>query len=144
MIRRPPRSTRTDTLFPYTTLFRSRAGLLCERHARRPASAALALRMPQMAWNAGRAACERASLGASDPIARPRHAARRQAADRFAGGVGLNKASPPRRRGPLSALRTVASGPRLRGGDGHFFGFNASVSEAVPLDRQGVVEGKSV
>src|SRR3546814_14674568 len=27
MIRRPPRSTRTDTLFPYTTLFRSEAGL---------------------------------------------------------------------------------------------------------------------
>src|SRR3546814_5743616 len=30
MIRRPPRSTRTDTLFPYTTLFRSLA-----RHAAR-------------------------------------------------------------------------------------------------------------
>src|SRR3546814_2071545 len=29
MIRRPPRSTRTDTLFPYTTLFRS-----TERHSR--------------------------------------------------------------------------------------------------------------
>src|SRR3546814_3918090 len=27
MIRRPPRSTRTDTLFPYTTLFRSHLGL---------------------------------------------------------------------------------------------------------------------
>src|SRR3546814_4763039 len=27
MIRRPPRSTRTDTLFPYTTLFRSRPSL---------------------------------------------------------------------------------------------------------------------
>src|SRR3546814_11475114 len=26
MIRRPPRSTRTDTLFPYTTLFRSQKG----------------------------------------------------------------------------------------------------------------------
>src|SRR3546814_4271042 len=26
MIRRPPRSTHTDTLFPYTTLFRSRRG----------------------------------------------------------------------------------------------------------------------
>src|SRR3546814_16997947 len=26
MIRRPPRSTRTDTLFPYTTLFRSNRG----------------------------------------------------------------------------------------------------------------------
>src|SRR3546814_5632242 len=30
MIRRPPRSTRTDTLFPYTTLFRS-----ARRHHRR-------------------------------------------------------------------------------------------------------------
>src|SRR3546814_3634242 len=30
MIRRPPRSTRTDTLFPYTTLFRS-AAEHCER-----------------------------------------------------------------------------------------------------------------
>src|SRR3546814_10685153 len=29
MIRRPPRSTRTDTLFPYTTLFRS--GLITRR-----------------------------------------------------------------------------------------------------------------
>src|SRR3546814_8123926 len=29
MIRRPPRSTRTDTLFPYTTLFRSPVG--CQR-----------------------------------------------------------------------------------------------------------------
>src|SRR3546814_8124514 len=27
MIRRPPRSTRTDTLFPYTTLFRSSSNL---------------------------------------------------------------------------------------------------------------------
>src|SRR3546814_11304063 len=28
MIRRPPRSTRTDTLFPYTTLFRSIVGII--------------------------------------------------------------------------------------------------------------------
>src|SRR3546814_13080742 len=44
MIRRPPRSTRTDTLFPYTTLFRScrrrfgprcRCGLPRSRRARR-------------------------------------------------------------------------------------------------------------
>src|SRR3546814_12565347 len=32
MIRRPPRSTRTDTLFPYTTLFRSVEGALLHRH----------------------------------------------------------------------------------------------------------------
>src|SRR3546814_17858533 len=42
MIRRPPRSTRTDTLFPYTTLFRSQRRLVgqfahrpVERRARR-------------------------------------------------------------------------------------------------------------
>src|SRR3546814_3082821 len=40
MIRRPPRSTRTDTLFPYTTLFRSKRdridrGLGPERGSRR-------------------------------------------------------------------------------------------------------------
>src|SRR3546814_18154085 len=31
MIRRPPRSTRTDTLFPYTTLFRSTLRRLVDR-----------------------------------------------------------------------------------------------------------------
>src|SRR3546814_10879800 len=31
MRRRPPRSTRTDTLFPYTTLFRSLTGANCAR-----------------------------------------------------------------------------------------------------------------
>src|SRR3546814_7808044 len=37
MIRRPPRSTRTDTLFPYTTLFRSRGarGRPLRRHHER-------------------------------------------------------------------------------------------------------------
>src|SRR3546814_10319885 len=54
MIRRPPRSTRTDTLFPYTTLFRSRT---------RSAAAA--------ARTAGRAC--------TAPLARPR--GRRRTAD---------------------------------------------------------------
>src|SRR3546814_17027217 len=35
MIRLPPRSTRTDTLFPYTTLFRSPSELLLMGSARR-------------------------------------------------------------------------------------------------------------
>src|SRR3546814_19662738 len=41
MIRRPPRSTRTDTLFPYTTLFRSghRAGVEAVRKVTREARA---------------------------------------------------------------------------------------------------------
>src|SRR3546814_13747407 len=42
MIRRPPRSTRTDTLFPYTTLFRSPRRSRCPRtHAACPICAAL-------------------------------------------------------------------------------------------------------
>src|SRR3546814_9103194 len=35
MIRRPPRSTRTDTLFPYTTLFRSLVPRHISRHIRK-------------------------------------------------------------------------------------------------------------
>src|SRR3546814_8649887 len=35
MIRRPPRSTRTDTLFPYTTLVRSPGPRLCSRQYHR-------------------------------------------------------------------------------------------------------------
>src|SRR3546814_4482986 len=36
MIRRPPRSTRTDTLFPYTTLFRSCSRLSTPRFSAAP------------------------------------------------------------------------------------------------------------
>src|SRR3546814_9440156 len=36
MIRRPPRSTRTDTLFPYTTLFRSRRRTQIDDHVAVP------------------------------------------------------------------------------------------------------------
>src|SRR3546814_4521492 len=36
MIRRPPRSTRTDTLFPYTTLFRSQHAGCAQRTNRVP------------------------------------------------------------------------------------------------------------
>src|SRR3546814_5254576 len=43
MIRRPPRSTRTDTLFPYTTLFRS-PRLRPGRRAARPPQAAVVAR----------------------------------------------------------------------------------------------------
>src|SRR3546814_19362939 len=43
MIRRPPRSTRTDTLFPYTTLFRSSGRLYVRPIARVPPGACVDL-----------------------------------------------------------------------------------------------------
>src|SRR3546814_8781124 len=46
MIRRPPRSTRTDTLFPYTTLFRSPVGAVHgDGDADRPAAAVRPVRL---------------------------------------------------------------------------------------------------
>src|SRR3546814_6073546 len=59
-IRRPPRSTRTDTLFPYTTLFRSRRSATARRRsaARSPISAvpwATAISRAASIWLARRA-----------------------------------------------------------------------------------------
>src|SRR3546814_3855306 len=66
MIRRPPRSTRTDTLFPYTTLFRSR--------------------LRRSAWN------DALPVGAVDVAVRerPRHVA--IAADHHGGQAGQGEA----------------------------------------------------
>src|SRR3546814_11597250 len=44
MIRRPPSSTRTDTLFPYTTLFRSGHGALAEAMATAPSVVTTAMK----------------------------------------------------------------------------------------------------
>src|SRR3546814_978144 len=49
MIRRPPRSTRTDTLFPYTTLCRSEAAFFrgpAQVHVRSPSARNLAAARP--------------------------------------------------------------------------------------------------
>src|SRR3546814_17864107 len=50
MIRRPPRSTRTDTLFPYTTLFRSRG-----QPAQTMLDLARQIDLPTIAWVAPQA-----------------------------------------------------------------------------------------
>src|SRR3546814_2263516 len=61
MIRRPPRSTRTDTLFPYTTLFRSRTppASLPRPHRKPAASERIAGR--RRWWTASTATCGRRS-----------------------------------------------------------------------------------
>src|SRR3546814_10464482 len=52
MIRRPPKATRTDTLFPYTTLFRSEGEARLRRHLTvGPASASAAPPSPRQSGN---------------------------------------------------------------------------------------------
>src|SRR3546814_11925943 len=77
MIRRPPRSTRTDTLFPYTTLFRSRR----TDHARRTWQASPSERPPGSTcphpahWTYGHGFC-RGSPFSNVRVARRGHAER--------------------------------------------------------------------
>src|SRR3546814_4758021 len=71
MIRRPPRSTRTDTLFPYTTLIRSVAGDLA-------LDAADAARKPHLRGDEG------GGRAIAQPVEGGVHLSRQQAAD--AGG----------------------------------------------------------
>src|SRR3546814_12694084 len=52
MIRRPPRSTRTDTLFPYTTLFRSDLHAESRGDPRRMAQVMDALNWNNQVWDA--------------------------------------------------------------------------------------------
>src|SRR3546814_19643390 len=61
MIRRPPRSTRTDTLFPYTTLFRSRTG-----HIHRP-DGPLAKHQPASRHLRGKISMESSDQGRTMP-----------------------------------------------------------------------------
>src|SRR3546814_9298336 len=62
MIRRPPRSNRTDTLFPYTTLFRSRPQLPDPR-LRGPRRPGLALRQHGRGQGLHLAAADAGGLG---------------------------------------------------------------------------------
>src|SRR3546814_7343482 len=63
MIRRPPRSTRTDTLFPYTTLFRSRS---CPCLSRQPTI-----------YDTSARRCDAGNIGCADRILRTTHVRQR-------------------------------------------------------------------
>src|SRR3546814_3460855 len=54
MIRRPPRSTRTDTLFPYTTLFRSHDAVIVHIGFRAEDGDAIAVLVPRQQFLDGR------------------------------------------------------------------------------------------
>src|SRR3546814_5653248 len=62
MIRRPPRSTRTDTLFPYTTLFRSRYSISFTGAAGLPIT-----KLPAAVWVTVRVQSPACGAGAAAP-----------------------------------------------------------------------------
>src|SRR3546814_5255570 len=68
MMRRPPRSTRTDTLFPYPTLFRSLNSRQCEKRERQPA--VICQFSPLMSWMTADAGQD-SSVGTTRPTPLP-------------------------------------------------------------------------
>src|SRR3546814_17203656 len=94
MIRRPPRSTRTDTLFPYTTLFRSirRSAGHCRDGARRRGDAAAGTRPRQR--GRGRARVVDHAEGAVVVARFPGLAAARGRRGELAGSTGTSAAHP--------------------------------------------------
>src|SRR3546814_130965 len=88
MIRRPPRSTRTDTLFPYTTLFRS----LADRQLPTPDRAQDVAGPQVLVMGLELEGAKPLAVAAADELLRLRHPhpSVRQAADRILGGDPLN------------------------------------------------------
>src|SRR3546814_20218028 len=74
MIRRPPRSTRTDTLFPYTTLFRSGSDRRCsasDSDRLRFSAGAIEYARSGRAWWRGNARCADWRGGQATPAPPP-------------------------------------------------------------------------
>src|SRR3546814_4700511 len=108
MLRRPPRSTRTDTLFPYTTLFRSRRRAV--QAALHPRGGEQRLPRPDPAGPAGlRHGLQRAALLRERERAGPRPI-RRRSRD---GGRGARLQGDPREE-PQRIQGSLRQGARAR------------------------------
>src|SRR3546814_1674122 len=111
MIRRPPRSTRTDTLFPYTTLFRS--GLALGRFEQR---GALADALFERLVGPAQAALDAAEFGDVGVRGHEAAAGHRVAADLDDAAVGhhplgqVRTAGAHERQAPLQRAFQVAAG----------------------------------
>src|SRR3546814_16186263 len=129
MIRRPPRSTRTDTLFPYTTLFRSHRGrgAALRGHPQGTAKAAQE-----------RCACPDADGNAHPPYTadgdvRPaRIVSHTDAASGSAGGPYLCHALGPRGRAGGIAARALSRWPSSEGSRGGKEGVSTCESRGWP------------
>src|SRR3546814_11606467 len=113
MIRRPPRSTRTYTLFPYTTLVRSQPWQQDRRGRSRRGERAIAFSADELCLTVEKAdRARREALGTGDGVAHRCHHARSISASYQASG-----ASPPSARSS-SRRRTVRSEERRVGKEG--------------------------
>src|SRR3546814_19797412 len=117
MIRRPPRSTRTDTLFPYTTLFRSHVHRRRVRHhLEPPVVPRLSVALHDAAGGAA-AAAQAARGGADGGLALADLAAAGAAggvAVHVPAGAGAAVPGDPRAVRPLDGARAVAADVPLR------------------------------
>src|SRR3546814_4888208 len=129
MIRRPPRSTRTDTLFPYTTLFRSERAVLSAATGAGGRSRGDAA--------AGRAAPGGAVRGQPDAA---RHAAGRRRGDRPRPGGEADAADGDLRNVPAAEhLEAGAGAPDRHGPDERGVGRSAApgFGDGTPLHSDG-------
>src|SRR3546814_9907590 len=94
MIRRPPRSTRTDTLFPYTTLFRSAFARFRHKHGFRVECRYETIAPARLARGRGLQCAHR--LHAGGELARRRHPP-------LASGLAAGRTALAQRRAPLRA-----------------------------------------
>src|SRR3546814_20366899 len=107
MIRRPPRSTRTDTLFPYTTLFRS---------------SWKARKETQELLSADLSTLDETRLGELllNPDMRVRHKAQFELAERGEKGLEVFKAAIAQQDERLASIHDLSGVSQLeRGGDTH-------------------------
>src|SRR3546814_15706253 len=98
MIRRPPRSTRTDTLFPYTTLFRSVDAAVDDRRVvHRPRRVLVGALPGDLADEAERARAPQVGHDGGEPEQPPRDAGDRsgQAPKRSTPGVEIGAVAEP-------------------------------------------------
>src|SRR3546814_795336 len=112
MIRRPPRSTRTDTLFPYTTLFRS--GCIATRY---PFPDHLSLAIEGVALDVDPVAEVKRILAARPAVIVTNPAS--PSTDNPATSALVNRALADNYRtigsaGPFTAYRLVTAGPKPR------------------------------